>query len=297
MVAARPEYLRPDTIEEAISLLLKYKEKAKAIAGGTDLLIKLKKGAVVPEYIINLKGIPNLETITHDETEGLRIGALATIRSLEISPLIRNKFNALAKAASELGTLQVRNHATIGGNLCNAAPSAETAPALLVLEARLKIAGADGERVVPIEDFFTGPGQTILCCHEILTEIQIPNPLPQSSSVYIASTLRRALDLANVGVAVVTTIDGETLKDVKIALGSVAPTPIRARGAEVTLRGKKLDAALLREASLAAVEEASPIDDIRSSAKYRRRMIRLLVEKAIIQSLQQTETASLHKEA
>ena len=283
------QYLKPKTIEEAVSLLLRHRDEAKVIAGGTDLLVQLKKGAVLPRYIINIKGIPNQGIITYDEKEGLRIGALATIHSIEVSPVIRQKFSILAQAASELGTLQVRNCATIGGNLCNAAPSAETAPALIVLGARVKIVGADGERTVPIENFFTGPGQTVLRPHEILSEIQVPNLPPRSGSVYIARTLRKALDLAIAGVAVVTTIEGDIMRDVKIALGSVAPIPIRARRAETVVRGQRLDATLLAEAGVAASEEASPIDDVRSSAEYRRKMIRVLVAKAIRQAAEQIE--------
>lgn len=287
MITDKFEYLDPKTMEEASLLLSKHKATAKIIAGGTDLLVQLKQGEGLPRYIINMKGIPNHDFITCDEKEGLRIGALATIHSLEVSPVIRQKFSILAQAANQLGTSPVRNCATIGGNLCNAAPSAETAPALLVLEARVKIVSADGERTVPIEDFFTGPGQTVLHPHEILSEIQIPNPLPRSGGVYLAQTVRKALDLAIVGVAVVTTLDGDILKDVKIALGAVAPTPIRARRAEAVIRGQRLSDALPDEAGLAASEEASPIDDIRGSAEYRRKVIRVLVGRAIKQAAEQ----------
>ena len=287
MITAKFEYLDPKTMEEAALLLSRHKAAAKVIAGGTDLVVQLKQWERLPRYIINMKGIPNHDFIACDEKEGLRIGALATIRSIEVSPVIRQKFSILARAASELGTSPVRNCATIGGNLCNAAPSAETAPALLVLEARVKIISADGERTVPIEDFFTGPGQTVLHPHEILSEIQVPNPLPRSGGMYLAQTLRKSLDLAIVGVAVVTTLDGDILRDVKIALGAVAPTPIRARRAEAVIRGQRLSDALLDEAGLAASQEASPIDDIRGSVEYRRKVIRVLVGRAIKQAAEQ----------
>jgi len=287
MITEKLKYLEPKTMEEVIFLLSRHKEAAKVVAGGTDLITQLKKGAELPRYIINIKGIPNQDSITYDEREGLRIGALATIHSIEASPVIRQKFGVLAKASSELGTPQIRNCATIGGNLCNAAPSAETAPALLVLEARLKIVGTDGERTVPIEDFFTGPGQTVLHPDEILSEIQVPNPLPRSGGVYIKQTVRKALDLATVGVAVITRLDGDIIRDVKIALGAVAPTPIRATKAEMIIREQKLDDALLDEAGLVASGEASPIDDVRSSADYRREIIRVLVGRAIRQAAEQ----------
>lgn len=287
MITEKLKYLEPKTIEEAIFLLSRHKEAAKVVAGGTDLIVQLKKGAELPRYIINIKGISNQDSITYDEREGLRIGALATIHSIEVSPVIRQKFGVLAQAASKLGTSQIRNCATIGGNLCNAAPSAETAPALLVLEARLKIAGANGERTVHIEDFFTGPGQTVLHPDEILREIQVPNPPPRSGGVYIKQTVRKALDLATVGVAVITRLDGDIIRDVKIALGAVAPTPIRATKAEAIIKEQKLDDALLDEAGLVASGEASPIDDVRSSAEYRRKIIRVLVGRAIRQAAEQ----------
>jgi len=154
----------------------------------------------------------------------------------------------------------------------------------------LKIVGADGERTVPIESFFTGPGQTVLHPYELLSEIQIPNLLPQSSGVYMAQTIRKALDLANVGVAVVTVLNGDVLSDVKIALGAVAPIPIRAKRAEEILKGKKINDDLLQKAGQTASEEASPIDDVRSSADYRRKMVKVLVARAIKQAVEQAKT-------
>ena len=276
-------------MEEALSLLSKYKGDAKVMSGGTDLLVQLKKGVLLPEYIIDIKGIPRQDTITYDEGRGLVISGMTTVRSIELSPIIKSRFCCLAQAASQLGTMQVRNRATIGGNICNAVPSAETAPALLVLEAQLKLISVDGERVIPIESFFLNPGQTVLSSYEILTEINIPNLSTRSGSAYMAWTLRKALDLAMVGVAVVTTINNGILTEVRIALGSVAPTPIRARKAETLIQGQRLDDELLNEAGLVAAQEASPIDDIRGSAEYRRKMIAVLVENAIRQSVQQAQ--------
>jgi carbon-monoxide dehydrogenase medium subunit len=290
MLQPKTEYFTPKTIEEACSLALKYKEQAKIIAGGTDLLIQMKHKEVLPKYIINIRGILGQDYIIHDRKEGLRIGALATIHSIEISPLVREKFNILAQAASKLGSAQIRKQATIAGNLVNAAPSAETAPPLIVLGAKTKITGADGERTIPIENFFTGPGQTVLKPDEILVEIQVPNLLPRSGGVYIKHAIRKAMDLAMVGVAALVTVDGDVLSDVKIALGAVAPTPVRAKKAEGILRGKKLSNDLLQKAGQNALDECSPIDDIRSSAEYRRKMIKVLVPRAIKQAVEQVTT-------
>ena len=276
-------------MEEAVSLLSEYEGAAKVMAGGTDLLLQLKKGVLPPGYIIDLKGIPGQDNITYDEGRGLVISGMTTVRSIELSSIIKSRFCCLAQAASQLGTIQIRNRATIGGNVCNAVPSAETAPALLVLEAQLKLISADGERVVPIESFFLNPGQTVLSPYEILTEINIPDLPAGSGSAYMAWTLRKALDLAMVGVAVVTTINNSILTEVRIALGSVAPIPIRARKAEALLQGQRLDDELLNEVGLVAAQEASPIDDIRGSAEYRRKMITVLVKKAIRQSVQQAQ--------
>ena len=283
------EYFTPKTIEEACSLAFKYKEEAKIIAGGTDLLVQVKHKDVLPRYIINIKGIGK-DYITYDEKEGLRIGALATIHSLEVSPLVLEKFSILAQAASKLGSAQIRKQATITGNLCNAAPSAETAPPLIVLGARTKIMGADGERTIPIEDFFTGPGQTVLKPDEILAEIQVPNLPPRSGGVYIKHAIRKVMDLAMVGVAVIVTVDRDVLSDVKIALGAVAPTPVRIRRAEEALRGKKISDDLLQKAGQTASDESSPIDDIRSSADYRKKMIKVLVARALKQAIEQAKT-------
>ncbi len=290
MLSPKIEYFMPRTMEEACSLVLKYREQAKIIAGGTDLLVQMKHKEVLPRYIINIRSISGQDYITYDKKEGLRIGALATVHSLAVSPLIQEKFNVLAQAASQLGSVTVRRMATIGGNLCNAATSADTIPALMVLEARLKILGADGEKTIPIENFFTGPGQTVLKPDEILAEIQVPNLLPQSGGAYIKRTIRKAMDLAIIGVAVIVTMDRDTLSDVKIALGTVAPTPIRARRTEEVLRGKKLSDDLLQKAGQTALDESSPRDSLRSSANYRRKMIKVLVIRAIKQAMEQAKT-------
>jgi len=289
MLSPKVEYFSPKTIEEACSLASKYKEQAKIIAGGTDLLVQVKHKDVLPRYIINIKDIGK-DYITYDEKEGLRIGALATIHSIEASSVIREKCTILAQAASHLGSPQIRRRATITGNLCNASPSAETAPALTALGVSLKIVGTDGERTVPIESFFTGPGQTVLKTDEIVAEIQVPNSPPRSGGVYIKHSVRKAMDLAMVGVAAIVTVDGDVLNDIKIVLGAVAPTPIRVKRAEEVLRGKKISDDLLQKAGQTASDESSPIDDIRSSADYRRKMIKVLVVRAIEQAVAQAKT-------
>ena len=281
------QYFAPTSIEQAISLLSEYGEKSRIIAGGTDLLAQMKKEIVLPDVLINVKGIRDLDYIDCDETDGLRIGALTTIASIENSSLIRSKFSILAQAASMLGSPTIRNQATIGGNLCNAAPSADTAPALMVLGAKVKIAGVEGEKTVPIKDFFTSPGQTVIKNGEMLTEIQIPTLPLQHGEAYVKETRRRGADLAVVGVAALVIMESDILRDVKIALGAVAPTPIRAKKAEEILKGKKLGDKLLEEASQAASRESSPIDDARGSADYRRKLIIVLTKRAVKHAVEQ----------
>jgi carbon-monoxide dehydrogenase medium subunit len=285
-----PGYFEPETIEEALSLAAKYKGECKLVSGGTDLLVQMRREGVLPAYVINIRNITGQNYINYDEKEGLRIGALATLHSIETSSLIRGKFNILAQAASKMATVQVRNQATIGGNLCNASPSADTAPALIVLGARVKIIGLSRQRIILLEDFFTGPGQTVLQSDEILAEVQVSNPSPRSGWVYIKQTVRKALDLAIVGVAVGVTMEDNIPSDVRIGLGAVAPTPIRARRAEEILRGCRITDDLLENVGQTAADESSPIDDVRSSADYRRKMVKVLVMRAMKQAVEQTKS-------
>lgn len=290
MLLPKFEYLAARDLTEACSWLSKYKAKASAMAGGTDLLVKMKHKETSPQYVIGLKGIPGLDAIDYDRTSGLRIGALATIESLAASPLVQRNFPALAQAASRMATPQVRNIATIGGNLCNAAPSADTASPLIVLGAGVRLVGPQGERTVSLEKFFTGPGQTVLKPGEILAEIQVPQPPARTGAAYLKLS-RVTVDLALVGVAALITLattDG-VCQDVKIALGAVAPTPMRARKAESVLKGQKVTAALIEKAAQLASEEARPITDVRGSAYYRTEMVKVLTRRALAQALKQAK--------
>jgi len=277
----RFKYLEPATIKEAVSLLSKYDGKAKAIAGGTDLLVQIRGKTIKPEYVVDIGYIPGLDYINYDEKQGLSIGALATIRAIEKSDKLCRIYPVISQAAGLLGSVAIRNVATIGGNLCNAAPSADTAPPLIGLSARARIIGPGGERLVSLEDFFTGPGETVLKAGELLLEIQVPVPPPGTKGVYLKHG-RSAVDLATVGVAVVMALEsGGVCRDVKIVLGAVAPTPMRAKKAEGVLRGKKVEPALVEEAAQVASGEAQPITDVRASAEYRREMVKVFTRRAI----------------
>ncbi len=275
------EYAEPTTIESAIGLLAESNGTAKIMAGGTDLFLQLAKKVKKTDCVVDISRIQGLDYIQYDKQVGARIGALAAVRSIELSPVLLQQYPVLSQAAGKIGSVAIRNVGTIGGNLCNASPSAETAPALIGLSAKVKIMGIDAERVIPLEEFFKGPGQSALSNEEMMTEIQVPVPSPNSKGVYLKHAIRGSIELAIVGVAVVMDFDDEICSDIKIVLGAVAPTPIRAREAEKIIKGNKLDDALIEKCAGTASDESKPITDVRASAEYRKEMVKVLVRKAI----------------
>lgn len=281
------DYLAPQSMEEALKFLAENKNgKYKVYAGGTDIIPKLKGRLIkVPEVLMDLKSIPHLDYIEYDEANGLRIGALANIRSVALSPIVKEKFSILSQAAKSIASTQVQNRGTIVGNICNGVPSADSAPALLCLEAKLLCVSRKEERMIKIEDFFTGPNETGLKPDELLKEIQIPNMPENSKGVYIKLSPRSRMDLAVVGVAAIVTTENGLFKDVRIGLGAVAPTPIRAKKVEEVLKGQAPNDEIIAKAGQLASEESKPIDDHRASAEYRRLMVEVLVKRAINQAL------------
>ena len=286
------DYFEPKTVGEAVSLLAKYGAEAKVIAGGTDMLVDMKYKEE-PGCLINIKKIPGLSSI-QENGGSLRIGALTTIRDIETNALVRDKLTVLWESSHQFASLQIRNTATIGGNICRASPSGETLAPLLVLEAKGKYVSADGEKTEPFSSLFQGPGKTSLGAKGLLTEIDVPYPAAGSRSVYLKHAVRGAMDIAMVGVAVLLTPDAakNNVQDVRIGLGAVAPTPMRATKTEALLRGKALSAALLKEAAAMAATEASPINDQRSSAENRRWIVEALTRRG----LEQTWKAAAGKE-
>jgi carbon-monoxide dehydrogenase medium subunit len=280
------EYLTPKTLEEALTLLDKYGDECKVIAGGQSLLILMKQGLVAPEYLIDIKGITELNYIKSDAKEGLRIGALTPHRAIEKSPVVRNGFAVLAEMENRLASIQTRNWGTIGGNLCHGDPAGDPAPVLIALNANLKMASLKGERTTAIEDFFLDYFETALEPGELLTEIQVPVVPPRTGTVYIKFNVIES-DLATVGVAVSITLGSSDgiCQDVRIALGAAASTPVRAKQAEAVLRGKKITDNLLREAGQIASTEAEPISDIYASEEYRRELVEVLVKRVSREAL------------
>jgi carbon-monoxide dehydrogenase medium subunit len=276
------DYIRPVSIDEILDLLLNNNGRYRVYAGGTDLIPKLKGRTMSPpETIVDLKGIPDLDYIDYDERYGLRIGALATIRSIETSPIVREKYPLLSQAAGSMASIQVRNRGTIAGNICNAVPSADSAPPLLALEARLVCVSKKGERILMIDEFFIGPNKTALEPDEILREIQIPALPEKGRGVFIKLSPRSRMDLAVVNVAVLCVKENGLFKTIRIGLGAVAPTPIRARKAEELFEGAKPDDKTILNAAKIASSESKPIDDHRASAEYRKLMVEVLVKRAI----------------
>ena len=280
---ARFEYLEPHTLRQAISMLQRHGQSARIVAGSTDFLIRSRQGVWRPDYVVNLQHVPGLDRIRYSRRSGLRIGAMVTLQSLEQDPNVRENYPALATGATSFAGVQVRNLATLGGNVCNASPAGDTLPGLLALQAECRIVGPEGERWVPLDQFFTGPGQTVLQQSQILAEFRLPPQPRNSGSLYIKHSPRGAMDIASVGVASAVTLQdrGQVCSDVQIALGAVAPTPIRAYSAEDMLRGQTITPALIEAVAQEAENLARPITDVRNSADYRKSIAGALTRRTL----------------
>jgi len=272
------EYFKPNSVAEAIKLLEQYGEKGWLIAGGTDLLVE--KDPQV-EVLIDIAGL-GLDYVKSD-SQGVRIGATTTFANIAASPILqKNPYNILVQAASQIGTPQIRNVATIGGNICHAVPSADSAPALLILGATLSISSKAGERSIKIADFFKDVRKDALEKGELLTEVQLPTFPARTGTAFLKKGRVAVADLAVVNVAIRITLTADDICDEAcIALGAVAPVPLRAREAEAMLKGEKPGEELLEKVAAQAAEEIKPISDVRGSAEYRKTLSRVLVERAL----------------
>ena len=273
------EFFEPTTLAEASRLFAA--EHAQLLAGGTDLVIGMKAFTETPQSVISLQKIPGLTGITTDG-DSINIGAMTKVREVELSADIQQHHTALAEGATEIGSIQIRNLATIGGNIAHASPAADTVAGLLVADAQVDIASADGERTVPINELFTGPGQTVLTPGEIITRFRLPSPA--SGSHYIKHKIREVMDLAFIGVAAAVNMENGTITDARIGLAAVAPTPIRATEAEELLKGNEPTPELLEQAGEAAAAASSPISDLRCSAEHRREMVNVLTRRTLRQA-------------
>jgi CO/xanthine dehydrogenase FAD-binding subunit len=279
-------FREPATLEEACRILADNGPRAALLAGGTDLLRNIRYGEERPEVVVSVARIPELQGIRSDGG-GLRIGAAATMADIASDPTVRALFPVLAEAAGQVGSAQVRNRATMGGNLCNASPCADTAPPSAVCGAELRLTSTSGSRTVRASEFMNGPGTTVLAPGEILAAIHFPPPVPHSGGAFLALGKRRAMEITIVSASAALTLEGRggVVKEAAICLGSVAPIPMRARGGEALLLGKPPTDELFREAAAAASAEARPIDDLRASAEYRRAMVEVLTRRALSAAL------------
>ncbi len=275
------EYRAPKTLEEAIELLESGGPEARLMAGGTDLVMKMKHGAVKPRLVIALKKIGGLDGIAFSEKSGLTIGATALLADVASHPDIVEHYPAIAEAARGTANVQVRNMGTVVGNLCNASPAADNAPTLLAMGTTVHVRGPGGKRDIGLEQFFKGPGLTALKGAEIVTSISVPSPLPHTGAAYLSLSARGKLDCTAVGAAAVVTMKNTVCEDVRLFIAACGPTPLRAPGAEGILRGKEVTDELLETAGEKACGEASPITDLRASADYRTRIIAVLTSRAI----------------
>ena len=281
------EHHAPATVAAALDLLASLDGQARLLAGGTDIFPAMKRREQTPAHLISLKEIACLQGISADD-RAIRIGALTTLGEIERSELVRQQLPILRQAVQLMASPQIRTLATIGGNICSAVPSADAVPPLIALQASLTLRGAGGERSVSLENFFTGPKESIMRADEILTEIVIPKPPERSGGVYIKLMRRNAMELALVGVAVQLHLDASLriCEAARIALGAVAPTPIRAPEAEAMLVGREIDATLAAEAGKAAANICRPrSNSIRASVEYRRSMVEVLTKRGILEAL------------
>lgn len=279
----RFDYLAPTSLKEAVTILQENPE-ISPLAGGTDLLIQIKERQRPVQTVMSLKRIPEVHECTNNGF--LTIGSAVTVGRIARDLRIQKEYTALAAGAGLIGSAQIQNMATVGGNICNASPSADTAPALLVFDAVAVIASEQGERTLTIEEFFLGPGKTALQPGELLKSIRLPQLKGHSGSFYYRHTPRARMDIAVVGVAATLTLDekGE-IADGRIALGAVAPTPLRAHKAEAELSGEMPSENLFAHVAHIAMNEAVPIDDLRASADYRRYLVQVLTKRALHQAL------------
>lgn len=275
------DYLAPQTLQETLELLDKHGEMSKLMAGGTDLIVSLRAREQLPKNVIDIKGVKELHELSYDDKRGLSVGAAVTLNKLIHHDATSKNFPVLKEAVSTIGDFEIRNRATLAGNICNASPAADSAPALLVLDASVNIAGRKGKRTVPIREFFAGVKKTILANNEMVTSISVPTPPNGSVGGYVKARRTVGEDLAVVGVGAVVTPIGKGGRNVRLAYASVAPTPVRALEAEKVFESNKPLDQLLDQALSIVRKTVSPISDVRGGKEYRVNLVEVLTRRLI----------------
>ncbi len=287
------DYVRTNALDEATRLLKDHGEAARPLMGGTDLFVRMRDGVIQPQILLDVKHLPGMRDIVYDEQAGLAVGAAATMNEVGCHPKVLAHYALLAEACNSVASYQLRNRATLGGNLCNGSPAADTAPAVLILDGRLSLYGPGGEREVPANDFFLGPGQTALQAGELVTAIRFPILPDGAAGRYVKLGRNKAGDLSIVGVAVLGFPD-ETASSgyrFRIGLASVAPTPLRPLAAESVLAQNPPGEETFVQAAEKAMDAASPISDVRASAQYRQAMVRNLTLRGLRDVWEQLQSA------
>jgi len=282
------DYSTPKSVDEVASLLAGQNGNAKILAGGTDLIVQLREGRRKAGLVIDIKHIPELTQVTYDGGTGLSIGGAASCHDICSNPIVQQKYPGLIDAIHLIGGVQIQNRASVGGNLCNASPAADSIPALIVHEAVCNITGPNGRRRLPVEEFCIAPGQNALQAGEFLVSINVPTPPEKFGSGYLRFIPRNEMDIAVVGAGASVVLDDERLRFVsaRIALGAVAPTPLPVSSAVAFLAGREITRANIKEAARLAQAMAKPISDLRSTAEHRRHLCAVLVERALDMAIQ-----------
>ena len=287
------EYSAPDNLQTATALLAEHGDRAQVLAGGTDIIVQLREGLCSADFVVDVKNIPELMALDYKPKQGLTLGASTSCCQIFEHPDLATAFPALVDAARIIGGWQIQTRASVGGNLCNSSPAADTIPPLLVHQASCQIQGQNDSREVPAAEFCTGPGKNILQPGELLVSLQLPGPAANSSSAYERFIPRNEMDIAVAGVASWIQLDpgGETIAEARIALAAVAPTPVLATEAAESLRGKPATEESFAEAGELAKNAASPIDDMRGTAGYRVHLCSVLTRRTLVRALARIQQA------
>ena len=287
------DYERPTSLKSALSILSEKGDVTKVLAGGTDILVKLRGRREQPDVLMDSKEIPELNELSYDQNKGLTIGAAVPLYKLYDNADVKNNYPALVDSTTIIGGIPIQGRATVGGNLCNAAPSADAIPTLIVLGAKALISSADGTREINVDEFCTGPGSNVLKSNELLVSINVPAPKENSGAHYMRFIPRNEMDIAVVGIgtSVELNAEGDKFKNVNVALASVAPTPIFVREISEFLSGKEVNDENIEKAGQLAKKASSPISDMRGTAEYRQHLCSVLTKRSLNKSIERIKGA------